>query len=103
MKTIFKVSVILFAFSILFPMYAQQANTSAESMIIISESEIASLINTLQKYKQLKSEPSTIETEKITTNTLDNNFEIDFLRQQIAVLEQDLNTKTNTNKSIKKS
>ncbi|WP_372745335.1 OmpA family protein [Lutibacter sp.] len=103
MKTIFKVSVILFAFSILFPLYAQQANTSSESIVIISESEIASLINTLQKYKQLKSEPSAIETEKITTNAIENNFEIDFLRQQIAVLEQDLNTKTSANKSIKKT
>ncbi len=81
----------------------QIPQTTKESVVIISEDAIASLIKTLKKYKKVE-KVSAIEKPAFDKQITESSIEYDFLQQQIEQLElQVANQKPIENKKIEKS
>lgn len=95
---------ICFALSIpIISAYGQTAQTSSKSMVFLTEEDIVSLTKTLKKYKKAKKET---QSTLIFTNepAAESTVELNFLRQQIEQLENQLETPvTSKSKVIKKS
>lgn len=80
--------------------YGQNADSrvSQESMVILSEDNIVSLTKKLRAYKKKKALIVTDNSQQLSTTLLSqetSDFELDYLKNQIAQLENQLNEKKN--------